>query len=162
MWNPKGYGSPSTWPVYMDDFNEALVFAWKGDNQGPPTPTEAANFYAQAQAEFPNAKIVASSITNFAEAVLANQTVYNNLELIDQEIGDSWTHGIQADPWKTAINRAAQRERSKCLQSGGCSLDSTAFYNFSRLLLKNGVYHYYIKDDLNCVYEYFCFLWLLR
>merc|ERR1712176_1505921 len=58
--------------------------------------------------------------------------------IIDGEIGDTWIHGMQSDPWKNAINRAAQRQRTKCLKSGGCSYESGAFYNFSRLLLKNG------------------------
>ena len=145
LWNPGGYGTPSTHPVYMDDFNEALVFAWRGDNDGPPNVPEAETFYNETSQIFPNAKIEASSITNFVDAVMANKTVFNNLPLIDQEIGDSWTHGIQSDPWKTAIHRAAQRERSKCLQFGGCSYDSIAFYNFSRLLLKNGEHTWYVS-----------------
>eukprot|EP01083_Nonionella_stella_P103862 297095_1 len=138
LWNAGGYGSVSNSPVFMNGFNEALVFAWKGDNAGPPTPTEAESFYNQTKQQFPNANILSSSITNFVNALLKNEKAVHTLPIIDAEIGDTWVHGVQSDPWKTSINRAAQRERTKCLQFGGCTYDSVAFYNFSRLLLKNG------------------------
>eukprot|EP01084_Bolivina_argentea_P142466 250270_1 len=139
MLNPGGYGNvqfPS--PVYLPNYNEALVFAWNGDNQGPPTVSDCLGFYNVCQSEFPNANIFASSITNFVRNLSQHQDVVDTLKVIDSEIGDTWTHGIQSDPWKTAVNRIAQRHRSKCLEEKLCTLNSYAFYNFSRLLLKNG------------------------
>lgn len=162
LWNPGGYGDGPADSVYLDDFNEALYYAWRGDNAGPPNPKQAEQFYAAAKTQFPNATVLSSSITNFVDALLKQESAVNNLTVIDSEIGDTWTHGIQSDPWKTAINRAAQREKSKCLESGGCSYDSKAFYNFSRLLLKNGEHTWYelyyntISIDLNeCVLPFF-------
>lgn len=72
-----------------------------------------------------------------------NPDVVDSLPVVEDEIGDTWTHGIQSDPWKTAVNRVAQRQRAQCLKSGQCSLNSIALYNFSRLLLKNGEHTWY-------------------
>eukprot|EP00483_Globobulimina_turgida_P013523 UN13548 len=53
-------------------------------------------------------------------------------------MGDTWSWGISSDPWKNTAFRIAMRKRAQCLESNLCSYDSASFYNFSRLLLKNG------------------------
>ena len=58
-------------------------------------------------------------------------------------IGDTWGYGIQSDPYKTAAHRNAQYLRAKCLEEWNCTTQSPYFYNFSRLLLKNGEHTWY-------------------
>ena len=95
---------------------------WNGDNAGPPSVEQVINAYNKTSYNFPNATNIHKS--SFTET--------------KGEIGDSWNFGIQSDPYKIAAHRIAQRMRTKCLQSMKCNLDDKNFYNFSRLLFKNG------------------------
>lgn len=80
--------------------------------------------------------IFASTYTDFVTSLTENSDVVNTLPVYDQEIGDTWVHGPASDPWKLAAFRVMQRQRSQCLDSNQCTLDSYPFYNFSRFLLK--------------------------
>eukprot|EP01084_Bolivina_argentea_P190566 327437_1 len=130
--------------VIINNFNHALVMAFKGDNEGPPNVTEVASYYQQIEKEFPTAAkhdnngIFASTFTGFIDELLKRKDIIEQLPVITDEMGDTWVHGLQADPWKTAAYREAMRQRSQCLKQKQCSIYSTAFYNFSRFLLKNG------------------------
>merc|ERR1719203_800171 len=53
-------------------------------------------------------------------------------------MNDRWGYGIQSDPYKNAAYRNIMKLRADCLREKKCSLSSPAFYNFSRLLTKNG------------------------
>ncbi len=107
-----------------------------GDNHGPTDIFGVIETTEQVRLEFPNADVFSSSFTNFVNAIREKPGIISSLPVYNEEIGDTWIHGIASDSWKTAANRVMMRERSYCLENGDCSLDSHAFYNFSRLLLK--------------------------
>ncbi len=67
----------------------------RGDNSGPHPPEEVAQIYADLQRRFPNAEIVATSLTEIANAIEPHRA---NLPVITQEIGDTWITGVASDP----------------------------------------------------------------
>ena len=124
--------------VYLEHFEHALVMAWNDDNAGPPPVSKVLDWYNQTAVNFPAAKVFASSFTDFVHILQATPSVYDALPVMEGEMGDSWSFGIQSDPYKLAAHRIAQSHRSQCIRSGRCLLNDSNFYNFSRLLLKNG------------------------
>ena len=69
------------------------------------------------------------------------------LQVTTAEIGDTWIHGIQSDPFKTKAMRAMMRARTKCANSPAsiCDVNTPAMQNFTRLLMKNAE-HTWGKD----------------
>ena len=51
-------------------------------------------------------------------------------------MGDTWIHGVQSDPTKTARFRAVARAAAACAGSEGCESEGQEWRNFTRLLLK--------------------------
>ncbi|XP_064635221.1 uncharacterized protein LOC135492603 isoform X2 [Lineus longissimus] len=146
MWHPNGYpDNPGRNPnnpgglsvddcVTIDGFDEAMCFAFRSDNQGPPQSLqEILGYYEILRKEFPGAKLGASYLEDFTAAVMA---VRDKLPTITNEIGDTWIQGIQSDPRKVAEMRAFLRNRAECLKKGLCSYSDPRFFNSSRLLLK--------------------------
>lgn len=158
MVHPGGYGGVDlSDTVYLPQFDHALVMAWNADNAGPPNEQMVVKWYNQTRYNFPNASVIkASSFTEFVDVLKSERykDVYDALPVYKGEIGDAWNFGIQADPYKIAAHRIAQDLRGKCLRDGKCNVDDGNFYNFSRLLLKNG------EHTVNCLLyvEYFFFL----
>jgi hypothetical protein len=62
--------------------------------------------------QFPNAQIIATNLTEIANAVEPFQT---NLPAVKQEIGDTWIHGVASDPLKLARYREVARLRQSWL-----------------------------------------------
>ena len=60
------------------------------DNQGPPSVSQVIGFHQTLANEFPGAKIIASSISNFVRNLSANAEVVASLEVVEDEIGDTW------------------------------------------------------------------------
>ena len=144
MWHPHGYGGqpgPSLKDmVIVPGLKEALAFAIRGDNSGPPSVLEVIKNYAVLKLLFPNAEIIASGYDAFVEKLLTVQLpVYSN------EIGDTWIHGVASDPFKTAKTREMMRQRRTCISKGLCKEDDQVLNAFSALLLKNGE-HTWGKD----------------
>ncbi|ESO95330.1 hypothetical protein LOTGIDRAFT_160458 [Lottia gigantea] len=127
MWHPGGYPiKPGSFPsmplglsrdncVTFEQFDEAMCFSFRGDNQGPPTSiAEVLNSYEIVRGQFPGAIVEGSAFENFVEVV---QSVKDKLPVVDQEIGDTWIQGISSDPGKTAMMRGFFRARTACLTS---------------------------------------------
>lgn len=120
------------------------------DNAGPFLEAEIYAIYEALRAEFDeyndgkvsNLSIFSSTFDKYLDELYsspnATYILNNNIETFTVEIGDRWSYGIASDPFKLAAFRNAMKLRSKCLNNGDCTLNSSTFYNFSRLLLKNG------------------------
>ena len=93
----------------------AIATVVRGDNSGPHTPAEIAAIYADLQARFPNAEIVATGFGEIADAV---EPHHPDLPVITQEIGDTWIYGVPSDPIKVARYREISRLRDKWIQGG--------------------------------------------
>ena len=146
MWHPHGYGGqdgPSMDSVVMvPGMPVALAFAIRGDNSGPPSAMEVLRNYAKLSELFPSAKIVASGYDEFVRELVKYKSA---LPVYSGEIGDTWIQGVASDPWKTAVTREMMRLRSKCLESGACTMNDERFVAFSMMLLKSGE-HTWGKD----------------
>ena len=92
-----GYGGL----VAPPDSEHKLYFAHTNDNQGPQTTQGLERSYNELQAKFPEEELAATSMCRFAELALTPEVVAK-LPVIDQEIGDSWIHGIGTAPIKVA------------------------------------------------------------
>jgi len=135
-----GYGGIMRDDCHMvDGFGHVLCLYFKNDNDGPPGVAEVQGVYAALREQFPEAdpaRVVASSFEAFVDALLADQDAVDSLPVVTEEIGDTWIHGMAADPLQTAQVRAIMAERTRCLAQGECVLEDYRVYNFSRLLLK--------------------------
>ena len=87
--------------VTLRGFDEALVFAFRGDNGGPQTQTQVESNIAAVKNLFPNATVTGSTLDAFVSALLKHGT--EALPVVTSEIGDTWIYGLQADPKKTQV-----------------------------------------------------------
>eukprot|EP01083_Nonionella_stella_P077773 212520_1 len=149
LYHAKGYGGFKIRDaLIVPGFNEALVYAWNSDNVGPFEASEIMAIYGALEEEFKaynedeahHIQITSSTFDHYLDALLSfpNKSVVQNIRTYSGEIGDRWSYGIQSDPFKNAAHRNIMKLRRNCLKQNKCSLSSPAFYNFSRLLLKNG------------------------
>ena len=103
-----GYGAATVVP--NSDVAIAIVVA--DDNAGPHSLEEIRKTYSTLSAQFPNAEIIATNLTEIANAVEPHR---GSLPVFTGEIGDTWIHGVASDPLKLAryreIGRASCRER---------------------------------------------------
>ena len=93
----------------------ALVTEVRNDNSGPHTPDEIEQIHAALAARFPKAEIVASSLSEMAEALDPHR---DKLPVVTQEIGDTWIYGCASDPLKVARYRAVARLREQWIAQG--------------------------------------------
>lgn len=146
MWHPHGYGGMRGISlesmVIVPGMQQALAFAIRRDNSGPPSADEVVKNYATLKQLFPQAKVIASGYDPFVNQLTAFRS---QLPVYRGEIGDTWIHGIPSDPWKTAQTREVMRLRSDCISTGQCTLDDPRFFSFSGMLIKNGE-HTWGKD----------------
>lgn len=84
---------------YIDDI---LYFDHTLDNRGANSSESIAKKLEQLQGEYPDYEVVAGRIDDIAEQLWA---VRDQLPIIENEIGDSWIHGVATDPFKTAAYR---------------------------------------------------------
>ena len=87
--------------VQVAGFNEALVYAFKSDNQGPPSAEEVGVILscirnASGVGLFPGSspQVVGSTFDAFVSALLAHPTAAANLPVVTSEIGDTCTPHI--------------------------------------------------------------------
>jgi hypothetical protein len=93
----------------------AISINVRTDNSGPDTPNEIVSLYSELSDRFPNAEIVATSLTEIANAVAHYRS---RLPVVTQEIGDSWIFGVSSDPLKTARYREVARLRERWISEG--------------------------------------------
>jgi hypothetical protein len=139
MWHPRGYGGIDVSDaVILPGTSHALVFAWRGDNAGPPQSVdEVLQNFATVRQEFPGAAVIPSTFDEFVSVLGDPASAPAGIPTLSSEIGDTWIHGVASDPLKLAQMRTIQRLRTACEATAQCSFDDPRYYNFSRLFLKN-------------------------
>ncbi|MFW8053385.1 DUF5054 domain-containing protein [Vagococcus fluvialis] len=116
-----------------DDWEESLYFAHSHDNQGPPKTVEEINtLFDTLSVKYPNVELIPSSLDDFAAYAWSKK---ESLPVIEEEIGDSWIHGVGTDPKKVSELRLLYQLRNSWLASGEMSLDSLEYKQFSDKLL---------------------------
>lgn len=104
MFSSSGYGSfEKENAVILPNSSDALVFDWRTDNVGSGTVSEVINVIRSVQEEFPGANVFPSTFEKFISAIDAISI--SKLPIIKGEIGDTWIHGTQSDPYKIQIFR---------------------------------------------------------
>lgn len=91
------------------------------DNTGPHTEKEINDIYSSLRQRFPNAEIVASSMSEIAAAV---KPLMPTLPVVTQEIGDTWIYGLPSDPLKMARYREVARLRTEWIKNKRISTGS--------------------------------------
>ena len=99
MYNGGGYGD------YFELDDIAVGFGVTGDNLGPQGGEELEKVYREAEEKYPGAEIVAATLDDVAEAIRGME-----FPVIENEIGDSWIHGVGTDPTKTRAFRSVLRQ----------------------------------------------------
>ena len=120
----------------------ALCYAWRVDNSGPHPHWESTLIFDAVRGLFPEASevIASDAFDDFVDDVWPLRHL---LPVVQQEIGDSWIMGANADPLKIALTRAASRIHSQCVRQGDCAEpnptavngDATSLRAFERLLM---------------------------
>ncbi len=108
----------------IDGLDEVLEFAHTGDNLGPQSEEDVEKEFNRIKAKYPNAKVEASTLDEFAKAVIK---IKDKLPVIEEEIGDTWIHGVASDPVKVVQFKTLLTLKNKWLKEG---------------LLKEGSYEY--------------------
>lgn len=129
----RSYGSEGLDLAIVPGGADALHLAHTGDNNGPPTAAEVEELFAALAAAHPGARIVASSLDEFARAVLAQRDA---LPVLTDEIGDTWIHGAGADPLLTAGLGVLQRLRARWLAQGALDPASAEHHDLGVALLR--------------------------
>jgi hypothetical protein len=135
--HPYGYGGLSyESAVVVPGLSHALVFAWRGDNAGPPgSVAEIASDLASVQKAFPAATVVFSTFDDFMQHLLA-PAVLDKLPVVTSELGDTWVHGAASDPIRSGFFKQASILLEQCLNDGVCKAEDPVIANFTRLVLK--------------------------
>lgn len=125
-----GYGDV----VSVPGSDLAIAIVVRADNSGPHTPEEIEKIYAGLNRRFPNAHVIASNLTEIANAA---ETFREHLPVITQEIGDTWIYGIASDPLKVARYREMARLRRDWIAKSEFRVgDATDVGLLRRLLLE--------------------------
>ena len=111
----------------------AISINVRGDNSGPHPAEEVEDIYDDLHKQFPNAEIVATNMTEIANAV---EPYRANFPVVTQEIGDTWIHGCSSDPLKVAHYREIARLRLAWIAQGKIkSGDATDIALLRRVLM---------------------------
>jgi hypothetical protein len=128
MYHKGSYGDT----MLVPGMTEAIAFAHTGDNCGPQSADAIRASFAKLREQFPDAEVVASTLDNYARALLRIKEI---LPVVTQEIGDTWIHGAGSDPWKMAAFRALSRLRLRWLAECPILPQCEWFQQFSERLL---------------------------
>jgi hypothetical protein len=103
------------------------------DNSGPPTVDSVLAFWNATRVQFPNARILVSSIDAFTKAIAP---LAATLPVVSSEIGQSWSYGAPAAADKLAVFRESLRQRNAAVAAGTLpELDPSLLAWERRLLL---------------------------
>ncbi|MFZ0338403.1 MAG: DUF5054 domain-containing protein [Terracidiphilus sp.] len=112
----------------------ALLTEVRGDNSGPHTLEEIDRIHAQVAARFPQAEIVATNLSEMANALAPYR---DKLPVVTEEIGDTWIYGCASDPLKVARFREIARLREAWIAKGALQVgDATDLQLLRHVLLE--------------------------
>lgn len=119
-------------PLIIDGFDEAIEYAYTGDNMGPQSAEKIQELMKEIQEKYPNAKVFASTISAYTESVLS---IKDTLPVITEEIGDTWIHGCGTDPYKISCYCDLLRCKEQWLSDGRLQKDTKAYHDFMMSLM---------------------------
>jgi hypothetical protein len=105
------YGS-----LYKNEhIDDILYFFHSGDNLGPSNEQEMAEVYKKLKKQFKSYQTVGGTLCGYAEEILK---IKHKLPVVEQEIGDTWVHGVASDPFKSAAVKQLIALKNEWLKSG--------------------------------------------
>lgn len=107
MYTAEGYGTDLVPPAGWKH-KTWLALIHTGDNHGPPTPKETEALLARAKKELPGVKIRMGRLSDFGDAILAEEKQKPTLPVIRKDMTDTWIHGILSMPQAAAWIRFAR------------------------------------------------------
>lgn len=119
-------------PLVIDGFDTAIEYAYTGDNTGPQNAAQLEGILRELETRYPGAKIEAATINDVAGCLL---TLWDRLPVVDQEIGDTWIHGVGTDPKKVRSYNALLQLKETWLAEGAISKESPCWHPFMTNLL---------------------------
>ena len=145
LWHWKGYGKiddPGN-PIQLPYTSHAIAYCWRDDNTGPPLSAEevlqnAETLLGRLNNKAASIRVVSSSLGEYVR-VVAKDNAWERLPIVDKDLSDSWIWGVGSDPVKMQRMRAIARARTACeaMTWSACGPEDHAYWNFSRLALKN-------------------------
>jgi hypothetical protein len=115
MYTAEGYGTdlvpPKGWK-----HKTWLALIHTGDNHGPPTPQETEALFARAKRELPGVKIRLGRLSDFGDAILAEEKQSPTLPVVRKDMPDTWIHGLLSMPQEASITRQV-RPQMQALES---------------------------------------------
>ncbi|WP_318615687.1 DUF5054 domain-containing protein [Sporosarcina sp. YIM B06819] len=125
----KSYGAT----FEREGWDDLLYFAHSHDNYGPPQDVqEVEELYQKLEQQYPGVEFVASGLDEFAQVAWDKRA---SLPVIEEEIADSWIHGVGSDPLKIAQYEMLLALREQWLAEGTMQVDSQEYNQFSGQLL---------------------------
>lgn len=122
------YGSS----CYVEGMEDALEFVFMMDNEGIPTEEEVLLKLDAIQKKYPSAEVMASTLDEYAEKVTEWK---DRIPVLNEEIGDTWIHGVASDPLKVMIFRRMLSLKDKWKAENLFSLQDPCFDAFMENLL---------------------------
>lgn len=122
------YGSSTA----FEELEDVLVIENSADNSGPPSLEEVLAVYARLEDEYPDAEIIASDLSSYARNIIGKKEKF---PLLQEEIGDTWIHGVGTDPKKVSHLRMLLALARKWTEEGSLKKDSVAYDGFMGALL---------------------------
>ncbi len=122
------YGTSSA----FEGLEDVLVIENSADNSGPPSLEEVLAVYRRLESEFPKAEIFASDLSSYARNILSEK---ERFPLIQEEIGDTWIHGVGSDPKKVSHLRMLLSLAATWEEEGLFIRDTAAYDGFMGSLL---------------------------
>lgn len=123
-----GYGGEFKCP-YID---EILYFDNAADNHGTESQKKILSKISKLQRKYPDYEITAGRLDDIAESLW---NIRGKLPVIEEEIGDTWIHGVATDPFKVAAFRTLCNLKNKWLAEGKLSKESKEYEKFADNLL---------------------------
>jgi hypothetical protein len=113
VYHRRDYGST----IRVPGSDLAVSVNVRTDNSGPHTLEEIHAIYADLHQRFPNAQLIAGSLTDVATAI---EPLRASLPVVTDEIGDTWIYGAPSDPPKIARYREVARLRREWIANSVC------------------------------------------
>ena len=114
-------------PCYAEGMEEVLEFAHTADNMGPQSEEAVSAEMSRIQKKYPNAQVVAATMDDYAACLLK---VKDRLPVIEEEIGDTWIHGIASDPLKVMQLKALIHLKNQWKEKGIFHIEDEKFRDF--------------------------------
>ncbi|HKL56803.1 MAG TPA: DUF5054 domain-containing protein [Sphaerochaeta sp.] len=122
------YGSSTA----FEELEDVLVIENSADNSGPPSLDEVLAVYRRLEQEYPGAEILASDLSSYARNIISKK---GSFPLLQEEIGDTWIHGVGTDPKKVSRLKMLLSLARKWVEEGSLTKDSASYDGFMGSLL---------------------------